>query len=129
MGYNLETDQFKIIGEAIENYLLKLILFVEQRDKDSPLPIGFKDAAKYKKLFKNLIDSIESINGIYEFKDQITLIEETYHKVDRVIADAKENYSIFLVNGKITNGLLESTLLLVQVDKNNKEFTDETRVL
>ncbi|KKM01668.1 hypothetical protein LCGC14_1792120 [marine sediment metagenome] len=96
--------------------LLKLIILEKQLDKDSRLPISSKETAILDKFFINLINSIESNNAIYEYKDQITFIEHCYHKVDRIISDAKENYSMFLLNGNITNTLLESTLLLAQVD-------------
>ncbi len=94
--------------------LLKLTIL--QKLENSRLPISNKGAAKLEKFYINLINSIESNNGIYEYMDQINFIEQTYHKVDRVISDAKENYSTFLLNGKITDKLLKSTLLLAQVD-------------
>ncbi len=80
------------------------------------MPINSKETAKLQKFFINLINSIESNNGIYEYMDQIAFIEQNYHIIDSVISDAKENYSMFLLSGKITDKLLESTLLLAQVD-------------
>ena len=60
---------------------------------------------------------IEAIKKQRERDEQkIKFLRECYNQVDKIILNVKKNHSEFLLNGQITQKLLESTLLLAQVD-------------
>ena len=67
------------------------------------------------KLFK-LLKSIEKHHNIKKHKEKIKFIKKCYYQVEKIVSEAKKIYFTFISDGQITQKLIESTLLLAQVD-------------
>lgn len=101
------TNRYAVVGTAFD-YLLRFYIKKINSTAVTQPWVAERSAELLKKMYNSWIEKPEDASGI--------IFGRASSEADSIITVAKQNYSTYLENGEITDGLIKSTLSLAQLD-------------